>query len=35
MQVRVISIGLVDHIIFNPQSYFSFLEAGRLPNTGG
>ncbi|WP_432264768.1 hypothetical protein [Candidatus Methylomirabilis limnetica] len=26
----VMSIALLDHIIFNRSGYFSFLEAGRL-----
>lgn len=28
------AIHLLDHIIFNAQGYFSFLEAGRLPDAG-
>lgn len=30
----IVGIHLLDHIIFNAQGYFSFLEAGRLPGTG-
>jgi RadC-like JAB domain len=27
---EIVGIHLLDHIIFNPTAYFSFLEAGRL-----
>jgi len=27
---EIVGIHLLDHIIFNPATYFSFLEAGKL-----